>query len=325
VPGGPRRPIPTQGRPGGNAGDPNGGGNGNGGGEPAPQPTRPVRVPAPWEPPTEPINVSSMGGDGQITVSFQPSVGGKPTGYVLKDPQGFTVSPAQLRPNASNFTFTLKGGTCGRQYSFHVAVRYQDQNKRTAERLSAASPPARPCVVPGQASNFRATPVNHGANLSWQPAAGRDVTYMVSGPTGSATVSGTTYGATGLTNNRQYPFTLQAQNSAGTSAPLSATADLTYPRGQWKNANNNQTNTLIRPNPNPQGTQNIGRINQGVYMTLTVICQTKGATRTEPETGYTSDVWNRIEWNGGVGYLSEGLMETPRGSFPNAPLFQCDD
>ncbi|MCG5214185.1 hypothetical protein [Streptosporangium sp. KLBMP 9127] len=45
----------------------------------------------------------------------------------------------------------------------------------------------------------------------------------------------------------------------------------------------------------------------------------------ESESGETSDIWNRIEWNGGVGYLSDTLMATPRGGFPAAPLFQCDD
>ncbi|MEV6980573.1 hypothetical protein AB0M95_04850 [Sphaerisporangium sp. NPDC051017] len=42
------------------------------------------------------------------------------------------------------------------------------------------------------------------------------------------------------------------------------------------------------------------------------------------ESGETS-VWDRIEWNGGVAYLSDTLMKTPRGGFPAAPLYQCDD
>ncbi|HEV7931260.1 MAG TPA: hypothetical protein VGP70_02890 [Actinomadura sp.] len=319
VPGGRRRPIPTQARPGGDLGNPN-----DNGARPNPVPTRPVRVPAPWEAPTEPMNVSSMSGDGRIIVSFQPSAGGKPLGYVLKDPQGLSVSPRTIRPGATGLTFTLTGGTCGKEYAFRVAVRYRDQNKRQAEKLSAPSPPARPCVVPGQPSGFTAAAVDHGANLSWQPATGRDVTYQVSGPTGSATVSGTTHGVTGLTNNRQYQYTLRAQNGAGTSAPLSTTADLTYPRGQYQNANNDQTNTLVRSQPNTTG-QQIGSIPQGQYIAITVICQVRGGSYHETQSNRTSDVWNRIVWNGGTGYLNETLMTTPKGGFPNPPLFQCDD
>ncbi|MEV7969351.1 hypothetical protein AB0O34_25695 [Sphaerisporangium sp. NPDC088356] len=119
-------------------------------------------------------------------------------------------------------------------------------------------------------------------------------------------------------------FVLKAKNPAGEGqSTASATADLTYPRQAYQNANNDQTDTIIRPGTGKTG--EVGRIPKGQYRSITVICQLRGDSVTESESGETSVVWDRIEWNGGVGYLSDTLMKTPRGGFPAAPLFQCDD
>ncbi|WP_424530843.1 hypothetical protein ACOZ38_13635 [Sphaerisporangium viridialbum] len=130
---------------------------------------------------------------------------------------------------------------------------------------------------------------------------------------------GTSFSVEGPKNNQRYDFVLKAKNAAGEGqSAASATADLAYPRQAYQNANNNQTDTIIRPGED-------GRIPKGQYRSITVICQLKGDSVTESEPGETSAVWDRIEWNGGVGYLSDTLMKTPRGGFPAAPLFQCDD
>ncbi|PZG42612.1 hypothetical protein C1I98_19610 [Spongiactinospora gelatinilytica] len=99
--------------------------------------------------------------------------------------------------------------------------------------------------------------------------------------------------------------------------------DLAYPTQSYKNANNGTTDSLIQCGP--QGGCEVGKIPKGEYRSLTVICQTKGKTITDNEQGGTSDVWNRIEWNGGVAYISDTLMATPKGGLPAAPLFQCED
>jgi hypothetical protein len=328
VPGGPRRPIPTQGPPGGDRGNPNGGGDGNGGDQPAPQPTRPVTTPAPWEAPTEPINVMPQGGDGQITVSFQPSVGGKPTGYVLKNPQGLTVSPTRIRPDATDFTFTLRGGDCGKEYTFNVAVQYKDQSKRAAEKLSAPSPPARPCTAPGQPSGFNAAPVNHGANLTWQATAGRGVTYTVTGP-GGATVSGTTHVVGGLRNGQSYTWELVARNGAGNSPPMTTSATLDPERGagsygmHW----HNDSPTIIRPAPNRTGDTG-ARIPQSYGGVITVHCQVRGEyfTDTANTAGRSGGVWNKITYNGTTGWISDLFVKTAN-SDNNAfspPLWECE-
>ncbi|WP_405146881.1 fibronectin type III domain-containing protein [Sphaerisporangium sp. NBC_01403] len=134
----------------------------------------------------------------------------------------------------------------------------------------------------------------------------------------------TSFSVEGLKNNQRYDFVLKAKNAAGEGqSTASATADLAYPRQAYQNANNNQTDTIIRPGTTKTG--EVGRIPKGQYRSITVICQLKGDSVTESESGDTSAVWDRIEWNGGVGYLSDTLMKTPRGGFPAAPLFQCDD
>ncbi|MFG1876721.1 hypothetical protein ACGFIV_17940 [Sphaerisporangium sp. NPDC049003] len=49
----------------------------------------------------------------------------------------------------------------------------------------------------------------------------------------------------------------------------------------------------------------VGRIPKGQYRSVTVIRRLRGDSVTESESGETSDVWDRIEWNGGVGHRSD--------------------
>ncbi|NUR88353.1 MAG: fibronectin type III domain-containing protein, partial [Nonomuraea sp.] len=191
---------------------------------------------------------------------------------------------------------------------------------------SEPSAGARPCVAPGAPSNFAAKAKNRGAELTWNaPENGDDgTTYQLSGAATNDAIKGTSFTVDGLKNNAKYAFKLKAKNAAGESQDVAtADVDLAYPKQQYKNANNNQTDTIVRPGPSKSGES--GRITKGQYVSITVICQVKGASVTEDETKETSDVWNRIEWNGGVAYLSETLMTTPRGSFPAPPLFECTD
>jgi hypothetical protein len=56
-----------------------------------------------------------------------------------------------------------------------------------------------------------------------------------------------------------------------------------------------------------------------------VICQVQGSNFTDPSTGQSSNIWNRIESQYGNGYLNDTLVATPKGGFPAGPLFACDD
>jgi hypothetical protein len=183
-------------------------------------------------------------------------------------------------------------------------------------------------VVPGAPTGFTAKAINHGAQLTWNaPAnAGEGTTYKLEGGAARTGITGTSYTVTGLTNNQKYEFTLKAVNAAGAGQnAATASVSLVYPHQQYKNASNNDTRTLIRPTPAANGDTNVGKIPQGQYITLTVICQVKGTKYTDPSTGNSSDVWDKIESQYGNGYLNDTLVATPKGSFPAGGLFECDD
>ncbi|KAB2345133.1 fibronectin type III domain-containing protein [Actinomadura rudentiformis] len=263
--------------------------------------------------------VANGNNDGSITVTFQE--GDNPAAvkeYILTDSLGNPVQNVQPLGRSGPFEFRPKGLDCAQQYSFHVAARYvQNGTPKTAQSENLVS--ARPCNPPGKPSNFSASGVNHGANLSWGAASGHDFKYVVEGPNAPGQVAGTSATIGNLPNNQQHTYTLKAVNGAGESEPLNAVADLSYQRQAHQNKANNQTNTLIRPGPSRSG--EIGRIERGRYISITVICQVRGESVTESETGETSSWWNRIEWNGGIGYLSVTLMEGPRE--PGGTMFEC--
>ncbi|GAA4068530.1 fibronectin type III domain-containing protein [Nonomuraea soli] len=293
---------------------------------PTPSPTEsptPTQSPSPSPsptptPPGKPGSVSARSGPGKIDVNFSPSTGGKVTKYTLKGAGG-DVTPSSVDADGP-FQFEVKGGDCAKEYTFVVVAHWEG-----GEIESDPSAGARPCVAPGAPSGFKATAKNRGADLSWSaPAnAGNDVTYVLSGAA-SKELKETSFSVGDLANNKQYEFKLKAKNEAGESPEAaSATADLTYPRNAYSNAHNDQTNSLIRCSPSGSG--DCGSIPKGTYQSITVICQARGKSVTEDQSGETSDIWDRIEWNGGTAYISDTLMRTPRGGFPAAPLFECTD
>ncbi|MCW2876869.1 MAG: hypothetical protein JWQ95_969 [Sphaerisporangium sp.] len=272
--------------------------------------------------PSAPGSVSVRSGPGRIDVTFSPSAAGTVDHYTLTgSPAGGQISPARVSGEGP-FQFEVTGGDCAKEYRFTVVAHW-----RGGEVSSEPSGAAKPCVAPAAPASFQAKPKNHGADLSWgapENAKGSTVTYALSGAATADAIQGTSFSAEGLKNTQKYDFVLKAKNAAGEGqSTASATADLAYPRQAYQNANNNQTDTIIRPGTSKTG--KVGSIPQGQYISITVICQLKGDSVTEAESQETSDTWDRIEWNGGVGYLSDTLMKTPRGGFPAAPLFQCDD
>jgi hypothetical protein len=287
---------------------------------PTPTPT-PTPTPKP-QPPSPPTSVSARSGPGKIDVMFSPSSTGKVDGYTLKvSPQGGSVSPAKVSGDGP-FQFEVTGGDCGTDYTFTVVANWAG-----GEVPSQASGSAKPCVAPGAPTGFAAKAKNHGADLTWgkpDNAGDSQITYSLSGAATKDGIDGASFSVGNLKNNQRYQFTLKAKNAAGEGqSTASATADLTYPRQQYSNASNNDTNTLIRPGPSGSG--EAGKIPKGVYITLTVICQVQGSNFTDPSTGQSSNIWNRIESQYGNGYLNDTLVATPKGGFPAGPLFACDD
>ncbi|RBQ19515.1 hypothetical protein DP939_12190 [Spongiactinospora rosea] len=303
--------------------------------EPDPEPTRkrtPTPTPEQSEAPTPtptpspkapgaPGTVSARPGPGKVDVTFSPSDGGEVRHYTVEvSPSGGEISPQRVDGNGP-YQFEFRGGDCDKDYSFTVVAHWEGGEVR-----SQPSAGAKPCVAPGKPGGFTAKPKNKGADLSWSAPenAGSDTTYTLSGAAEKNGIEGTSFSVDGLKNAAKHEFTLKARNAAGEGeGSVSTSVDLAYPTQSYKNANNGTTDSLIQCGP--QGGCEVGRIPKGEYRSLTVICQVKGKTITDNEQGGTSDVWDRIEWNGGVAYISDTLMATPKGGFPAAPLFQCDD
>lgn len=280
----------------------------------------PTPTPTPKVTPDPPGTVTANSGPGWMEIVFTPSGKGDVTGYSLKGaPGGADVTPVRVRPDGP-FQFRVTGGRCDEEYTFRVAAEYDG-----GEVESAPSIPVRPCVAPGRPAAFAAKAKNHGADLTWSaPENAKDATYVLEGPgQHPATLDGTGAEVTGLKNGQSYTWTLRAKNAAGESQDRAeATADLRPPPAQFHNANNDHRDTLIRSGPDAGA--ETGKIPRGEYITMTVLCQQKGASYTDTDTGMSSDVWNKVESGRGNGWLNDVLMDTPKGGFPAAPLWECE-
>ncbi|MEO3869280.1 hypothetical protein ABGB18_10660 [Nonomuraea sp. B12E4] len=281
-----------------------------------PAPTRTPEATAP----SAPAAVSARSGPGRVTVTFSPSTGGKVERYTLKaSGDGRSVPEAVDADGPYEFEFT--GGDCATEYTFVVVAHWSG-----GEVESEPSAGAKPCVAPGSPSGLTAKAKNRGAVLTRNaPENGADgTTYELTGAATDGDIKGTTFTVDGLKNNQKHTFQLKARNAAGQSPDVAtAEVDLAYPRQQYQNASNEDTNTIIRTSPGATG--EAGRIPQKVYVSLTVICQVKGPSYTDKSTGRSSDIWNRIESQYGNGYLNDTLVATPDGGFPEGPLFECTD
>ncbi|MEV0614195.1 hypothetical protein AB0I81_12795 [Nonomuraea sp. NPDC050404] len=284
-----------------------------------PKPT-PTPTPTPTRTPEPPGSVTAKSGPGWMEIVFTRSGGGGVTGYTLKGaPGGADVTPSKVDPDGP-FQFKVTGGSCEQEYTFRVAAQYDG-----GEVESASTIPVRPCVAPGRPENFTAKGKSRGADLNWSPPANaKNVTYTLEGPGNHpANPEGTSAEVTGLQNGQSYTWKLRAKNEAGESQDSAeATADLNPPTAQFGNANNDHRDTLIRSGPSASG--EAGRIPKGEYITMTVLCQKRGAGYTDTDTGMSSDVWNKVESSRGNGWLNDVLMNTPKGGFPAAPLWECE-
>lgn len=328
VPGGARRPLPVQANPGGQ-GNRNGGGRGNGG-------TTPVTPPPSSRPPVkkdptapDPPMPAASGDNGSIKVRFtapaQPQGVYPVTRFVLLGQNGRPVAgtrPAQFPGTSQGGTFTVGGLTCDTTtHLYKVAAEYKGKDGKPAYSESGEVG-ATACTAPGPPTTLTATPVNHGADLTWAPSSGFDVTYVVTSPSGTLTTKSTSQAVRGLANATTHQVTVRARNGAGESTELAKTVDLTYPTKPIRNQNNGQTNTLIRSAPNTSG-PTTGTIPKGQIITMTVVCQVHGDPYHDAESNTSSNVWNRVQTSYGNGYLNDTLVATSKNDYPSDGLFEC--
>ncbi|RCG21394.1 hypothetical protein DTL70_18325 [Streptomyces diacarni] len=269
----------------------------------------------------------AQSGAGVIRVSFAPSPGVKPTGYRLKGaPAGAEVKPEKVGPNGP-FTFEVKGGSCAQQYSFSVEAAFA--GGQTAE--SGRTVPTRPCVAPGapQKVEYAFPQGGRGINLTWQAPANADggTKYTVTGGKGSQTTTATKAQLTGLANNRTYNLTVAAGNAAGSGGSTAVAVDLSNPKDIKITDNADDGEEVgIRTKPSTKEGTRLGFVPAGQTPTLQFVCQVRGTAEVHDTYGWKSDVWDRIEWEGKTGYVSDLWVATSKhkvGKF-SPEVWQCD-
>lgn len=204
-----------------------------------------------------------------------------------------------------------------------------------APARSRAGQPAG-AVAPGVPEGFRVTGFNHGASLSWMApgsTAGQPVSYSLAWPGGTrSSITGTSAAVTGLANGRQYIFRLTASDAAGSGAAATATVSLIPPPHDFRIIRNQDAVLFVDSRPAPAGSGSssaVGTVGRGQSPTVTVQCQVRGATATDPFDHAAGDVWDRVTFNGQTGYISDMYVSTASSqaaafsAFSDPPLWQC--
>lgn len=181
--------------------------------------------------PSEPIITSVVGGDGEVTIYFDPptSDGGSTiTSYTV------TSSPGGFSATGSSSPITVTGLTNGTSYTFTVVATNSVGDSSPSTASSSVTPtaptvPSAPTITGTTAGDGEVTitftaPTSDGGStiLSYTVTSTPDsLTETVSYPATSITISG-------LVNHTAYTFTLVATNAVGDS-PSSNTSASTTP------------------------------------------------------------------------------------------------
>ncbi|MDI2125816.1 fibronectin type III domain-containing protein [Yinghuangia seranimata] len=291
----------------------------------APATTKPPTTTPPTTPPGQPQATSGVG---KITLVFAPSSGGElPSYYSLQlpgnAPAGMKATPAQVTLDGP-FQFVATGGDCGSEYSFKVIAHYPGGRTQT----SPSSTAVRPCTTPGGVGSVKAVPnaAGDGGTITWSPAAANgaspsQLTYVVEvDGKYNDNITGTSFTVKGLTPGKKYQVTVKAGNPAGCGTPTVVTLDLTpkaTPYVLGPNSNNG-VDVGVRSEPAASTGHRVGAIPAGYNGSIDVYCQTAGEQVTRDDKTASGNIWDRVEWKGASGYVSDLYIRTPnsaRGTF----------
>jgi Bacterial SH3 domain/Fibronectin type III domain len=298
---------------------------------PSPSPSPSASATSSPPPPTAPGAPTETSQAGSIVVTFTPVSAGTPLNYTLSGaPAGATVTPAQVSATGP-FTFTVTGLSCAQTYGFAVTAVFTN-----GQATSPAAGAVRPCSAPGTPGNPVPTGVNHGINLTWPAAAanGGTLTYTVAwsgaGISKSQSgVTGTSFGITGLTNQKGYTVTVTAVNEAGSSQAASASVTLSLPAPVGYHIYNNSVYSVnMRSAPNTSGAV-LTQFAPNSGAPVTALCQQQGQFVTDPSGSPSGSMWDYVSANGKTGWVSDLYVTTPESvagnhsSYSDPPLWQC--
>jgi alpha-tubulin suppressor-like RCC1 family protein len=171
--------------------------------------------------PSGPLNVQATAGNGSADISWSAPTdpgSGPLTGYTVSTAQGTPVAVVR----ADTTTVTASNLSNGRTYRFRIAA-----TNAYATGPASTTSAVTPMGPPGGAGNVTAIRRDHGATVTWAPAAenGSPIAhYTVTGSNGrSMEVLGDRTRVTfdGLTNGQSYSFTVVATNALG-DGPVAA-------------------------------------------------------------------------------------------------------
>ncbi|MEI8126454.1 MAG: fibronectin type III domain-containing protein [Actinomycetota bacterium] len=194
--------------------------------------------------PLPPSNVSVVGGDGQVTVTWAAVVGGDLGGsplnnyVVISDPdsqfcvtQGDTSCVITNLTNGQSYTFTVWSYTdAGSSLTGTTSDPVVPDMAPVVRARTAGVHPRATLLKPDAPATVTAIPRTASAIVSWTvPSAGGGAAtgYTVTSSPGAKTcvsTSSLTCTVTGLTNGRSYVFRVTANNSAGSSTSLPSKA-----------------------------------------------------------------------------------------------------
>ena len=288
--------------------------------KPTPKPT-PTPTPTPTKsstapPPLAPVKPQATAGAGFVDVTWQPPTSGGPVASYQ-----VTVTPSagtQTSTGPTSVQFT--GLTCGTKYSFTVSSVGTDGKSVPAAPVTSLS-----CLAPGppQGLNYSVSP--HQITLTWSAPAsngGGTVSYAVSLNNGSATAATSPDTITNLTNFQTYSVSVIAVNGAGNGGSMSAQVPLSA--GPWGYQTWNTITLNVRAQPNT-GSASLGTFPGPTP--VSIVCQVAGGAYYEPGSGvYRGNIWDEIQYGGGVAYIGDFYTTTPNAQsmgFSWPPLWAC--
>jgi serine/threonine-protein kinase PknK len=227
-------------------------------------------------------------------------------GRLSESPTASSGLPTARRPRAISPSRPVRS---------HQAAQVGQPPSAPGPAATISSPA--PSPIPRAPRNFTASAVQHGATLRWSAPAGigrTPVTYRLSWSGQSESVNGTSAAVSGLINGQSYTFTLRASSAAGSGPAVAATTSLAYDRQQYQAFDDESGQVAVQPAPTASNNP-IGYIPAGSNQPLTVICQVASQTYSDPfQTWKTTDIWDRIAWNGSTAYVLDLYIATPNSA-----------
>jgi len=200
-------------------------------------------TPATASVPSGPTNLTATAGNGSVTLNWTGSSSGSPTSYSIyrgTKSDGEATTPVATT-NGTTTTFTDTGLTNGTTYFYNVAANNAVGVSPDTNEISMVpggstdtTPPTAPTGLTASGTTATSTTLSWGASTDNVGVAGY---HVLQNGAQVATVTGTTYTATGLTPSTVYTYQVKAFDAAGNVSTGSNTISVTTQAGTGGGSN----------------------------------------------------------------------------------------